>query len=192
MFLECVPINKAPYPIIYFIMAKIMEINNNQQNQVAMYVYKIYRKRKTCTTEAIQGKVYFYWNVELPFFLPDGFPYTEQAVVTKDVKCLTSIVHLVNGVVVRIHTCLDSEHILQWTHRIAICVEHRIMHQCSPIRVKRYFGIMIGSQCTHEIKNPLLEVVLLGRELFFGKVFFTHHSPFPMCKQERLDKSVWG
>ncbi len=27
------------YPIILFIMAKIMEMNNNQQNQVAMYLY---------------------------------------------------------------------------------------------------------------------------------------------------------
>ena len=27
------------YPIILFVMSKIMEMNNNQQNQVAMYLY---------------------------------------------------------------------------------------------------------------------------------------------------------
>lgn len=140
----------------------------------------IHIKRKTCITEAIQEKVYFYCNAELPYFFLDGLPYTEQAVVAKNVKCMASIVHLVNGVVVRIHTCLDSEHILQRAHRIAICVEHRIMNQCSPIRVKRYFGIMIGSQCSHEVENPFLKVVLLDRELFFGKFFLTHHFPFPM------------
>lgn len=32
-------VNIRKYPIILFVMAKIMEMNNNQQNQVAMYLY---------------------------------------------------------------------------------------------------------------------------------------------------------
>ena len=32
-------VNMRKYPIILFIMAKIMEMNNNQQNQIAMYLY---------------------------------------------------------------------------------------------------------------------------------------------------------
>ena len=32
-------VNMRKYPIILFIMAKIIEINNNQQNQIAMYLY---------------------------------------------------------------------------------------------------------------------------------------------------------
>lgn len=32
-------VNMRKYPIIIFVMTKIMEMNNNQQNQVAMYLY---------------------------------------------------------------------------------------------------------------------------------------------------------
>ena len=32
-------VNMRKYPIILFVMAKIIEMNNNQQNQVAMYLY---------------------------------------------------------------------------------------------------------------------------------------------------------
>ncbi len=32
-------INMRKYPTIIFAMSKIMEMNNNQQNQVAMYLY---------------------------------------------------------------------------------------------------------------------------------------------------------
>ena len=32
-------VNMRKYPTILFIMAKIMEMNNNQQNQIAMYLY---------------------------------------------------------------------------------------------------------------------------------------------------------
>ena len=32
-------INMRKYPIILFVMAKIMEMNNQEQNQVAMYLY---------------------------------------------------------------------------------------------------------------------------------------------------------
>ena len=32
-------VNMRKYPIILFIMAKIMEMNNYQQNQIAMYLY---------------------------------------------------------------------------------------------------------------------------------------------------------
>ena len=32
-------VNMRKYPAILFVMAKIMEMNNNQQNQVAMYLY---------------------------------------------------------------------------------------------------------------------------------------------------------
>ena len=32
-------VNMRKYPTILFAMAKIMEMNNNQQNQVAMYLY---------------------------------------------------------------------------------------------------------------------------------------------------------
>lgn len=32
-------VNMRKYPTILFVMAKIMEMNNNQQNQVAMYLY---------------------------------------------------------------------------------------------------------------------------------------------------------
>ena len=32
-------VNMRKYPTILFTMAKIMEMNNNQQNQVAMYLY---------------------------------------------------------------------------------------------------------------------------------------------------------
>ena len=34
-------VNMRKYPTILFVMAKIMEMNNNQQNQVAMYLYNI-------------------------------------------------------------------------------------------------------------------------------------------------------
>ena len=32
-------VNMRKYPTILFVMAKIMEMNNNQQNQIAMYLY---------------------------------------------------------------------------------------------------------------------------------------------------------
>ena len=32
-------VNMRKYPTILFVMTKIMEMNNNQQNQVAMYLY---------------------------------------------------------------------------------------------------------------------------------------------------------
>ena len=32
-------VNLRKYPTILFAMAKIMEMNNNQQNQIAMYLY---------------------------------------------------------------------------------------------------------------------------------------------------------
>ena len=32
-------VNMRKYPIILFVMAKIMEMNNNQQNQVALYLF---------------------------------------------------------------------------------------------------------------------------------------------------------
>ena len=32
-------VNMRKYSIILFVMAKIMEMNNNQQNQIAMYLY---------------------------------------------------------------------------------------------------------------------------------------------------------
>ena len=32
-------VNMRKYPIIPFAMAKIMEMNNNQQNQITMYLY---------------------------------------------------------------------------------------------------------------------------------------------------------
>ena len=32
-------VNIRKYPTILFAMAKIMEMNNNQQNQIAMYLY---------------------------------------------------------------------------------------------------------------------------------------------------------
>ena len=32
-------VNTRRYPIILFVMSKIMEMNNNQQNQVEMYLY---------------------------------------------------------------------------------------------------------------------------------------------------------
>ena len=32
-------VNIRKYPTILFVMSKIMEMNNNQQNQVAMYLY---------------------------------------------------------------------------------------------------------------------------------------------------------
>ena len=32
-------VNMRKYPTILFTMAKIMEMNNNQQNQIAMYLY---------------------------------------------------------------------------------------------------------------------------------------------------------
>ena len=32
-------VNMRKYPIILFVISKIMEMNNNQQNQVAMYLY---------------------------------------------------------------------------------------------------------------------------------------------------------
>ena len=32
-------VNMRKYPTILFVMAKIMEMNNNQQNQVAMYLF---------------------------------------------------------------------------------------------------------------------------------------------------------
>ena len=32
-------VNMRKYPILLFIMAKIMEMNNQEQNQVAMYLY---------------------------------------------------------------------------------------------------------------------------------------------------------
>ncbi len=32
-------VNMRKYPIILFVMAKIMEMNNNQQNQVVMYLF---------------------------------------------------------------------------------------------------------------------------------------------------------
>ena len=32
-------VNMRKYPIILFVMAKIMEMNNQEQNQVAMYLY---------------------------------------------------------------------------------------------------------------------------------------------------------
>ena len=32
-------VNMQKYPTILFVMAKIMEMNNNQQNQVAMYLF---------------------------------------------------------------------------------------------------------------------------------------------------------
>ena len=34
-------VNMRKYPILLFIMAKIMEMNNKEQNQVAMYLYNI-------------------------------------------------------------------------------------------------------------------------------------------------------
>ena len=34
-------VNMRKYPTILFVMAKITEMNNNQQNQVAMYLYNI-------------------------------------------------------------------------------------------------------------------------------------------------------
>ena len=37
-YLACY-INRRKYPIIIFAMSKIMEMNNNQQNQIAMYLY---------------------------------------------------------------------------------------------------------------------------------------------------------
>ena len=33
-------VNMRKYPTILFVMAKIMEINNQEQNQIAMYLYK--------------------------------------------------------------------------------------------------------------------------------------------------------
>lgn len=33
--------NMRKYPIILFVMAKIMEMNNNQQNQITMYLINI-------------------------------------------------------------------------------------------------------------------------------------------------------
>lgn len=32
-------VNMRKYPIILFVMAKIMEMNYNEQNQIAMYLY---------------------------------------------------------------------------------------------------------------------------------------------------------
>ena len=32
-------VNMRKYPTILFVMAKIMEMNNNQQNQITMYLY---------------------------------------------------------------------------------------------------------------------------------------------------------
>ena len=32
-------VNMRKYPTIIFVMAKIMEMNNNQQNQIAMYLF---------------------------------------------------------------------------------------------------------------------------------------------------------
>lgn len=32
-------VNMSKYPTILFVMAKIMEINNQEQNQIAMYLY---------------------------------------------------------------------------------------------------------------------------------------------------------
>jgi len=32
-------VNMRKYPTLLFVMAKLMEMNNNQQNQVAMYLY---------------------------------------------------------------------------------------------------------------------------------------------------------
>ena len=32
-------VNMRKYPIILFVMAKIMEMNNQEQNQIAMYLY---------------------------------------------------------------------------------------------------------------------------------------------------------
>lgn len=111
---------------------------------------------------------------ELPASFLDSFTYTEQSVVAKDVECLTSIVYLIHSMVVRIHICLDGKHILQREHGVAVCVEHLVKYQCSPIRVERDFGIMISSQCPHDVKNPFLKVFLLDRKLFFGQVFLTH------------------
>ena len=34
-------VNMRQYPTLLFIMAKIMEMNNQEQNQVAMYLYNI-------------------------------------------------------------------------------------------------------------------------------------------------------
>ena len=34
-------VNMRKYPTILFIMAKIMEMNNQEQNQVALYLYNI-------------------------------------------------------------------------------------------------------------------------------------------------------
>ena len=34
-------VNMRKYPTLLFIMAKIMEMNNQEQNQVAMYLYNI-------------------------------------------------------------------------------------------------------------------------------------------------------
>ena len=32
-------VNMRKYPTLLFVMSKIMEMNNNQQNQIAMYLY---------------------------------------------------------------------------------------------------------------------------------------------------------
>ena len=32
-------VNMRKYPVVLFVMAKIMEMNNQEQNQVAMYLY---------------------------------------------------------------------------------------------------------------------------------------------------------
>ena len=32
-------VNMRKYPVVLFVMAKIMEMNNQEQNQVAMYMY---------------------------------------------------------------------------------------------------------------------------------------------------------
>jgi hypothetical protein len=34
-------VNMRKYPIILFVMAKLIELNNQEQNQVAMYLYNI-------------------------------------------------------------------------------------------------------------------------------------------------------
>ena len=39
-------VNMRKYPIILFAMAKIMEMNNQEQNQVAMYLYNIINLEK--------------------------------------------------------------------------------------------------------------------------------------------------
>ena len=123
----------------------------------------VWVKGKNCSTEATQGKENSFIRMyELPSSFLNVFAYTEQSVVAKDVKCLTSIVYLIHSMVVRLHTCLDSNHVLQRALGVAICFEHLVENQCSPIRVERDFGTMTGSQGSHDVKNPFLKVFFLG------------------------------